>query len=211
MADITICCIKWGTKYGPEYVNKLYAMVRRNVLCVPHDFVCFTEDPTGIDPEIRIAPLPCVHPAWWQKVGLFQERIPGVDTAKIFFIDLDMVIVSEIDAMLEYDSDFTIMRNWPPEMHGDDNSYMTAAFLLKVGAQPNAWRFFEPRVMREYPSDQEWITASAPGADLFPYDWTPSYKLRRLQDHIPPEAKIVAFHGLPRPHQCGGWVKEYWK
>ncbi len=24
-----ILCMKWGTKYGPEYVNRLYAMVRR--------------------------------------------------------------------------------------------------------------------------------------------------------------------------------------
>ena len=23
-----ILCMKWGTKYGPEYVNRLYAMVR---------------------------------------------------------------------------------------------------------------------------------------------------------------------------------------
>ncbi|MDR6215099.1 hypothetical protein QE399_002788 [Paracidovorax wautersii] len=23
-----VICMKWGTKYGPEYVNRLYAMVR---------------------------------------------------------------------------------------------------------------------------------------------------------------------------------------
>jgi hypothetical protein len=23
--------MKWGTKYGPEYVNRLYAMVRRHL------------------------------------------------------------------------------------------------------------------------------------------------------------------------------------
>ena len=26
-----ILCMKWGTKYGPEYVNRLYAMVRRHL------------------------------------------------------------------------------------------------------------------------------------------------------------------------------------
>ena len=25
-----VICMKWGRKYGPEYVNRLYAMVRRH-------------------------------------------------------------------------------------------------------------------------------------------------------------------------------------
>ena len=27
-----ILCMKWGTKYGPEYVNRLYGMVRRHLV-----------------------------------------------------------------------------------------------------------------------------------------------------------------------------------
>lgn len=27
----TIICIKWGTRYGPEYVNRLSSMVRRRL------------------------------------------------------------------------------------------------------------------------------------------------------------------------------------
>ena len=26
-----VICMKWGTKYAPEYVNRLYAMVRRHL------------------------------------------------------------------------------------------------------------------------------------------------------------------------------------
>ena len=26
-----VLCMKWGTKYGPEYVNRLYGMVRRHL------------------------------------------------------------------------------------------------------------------------------------------------------------------------------------
>ena len=26
-----VLCMKWGTKYGPEYINRLYAMVRRHL------------------------------------------------------------------------------------------------------------------------------------------------------------------------------------
>ena len=26
-----VICINWGTKYGPDYVNRLYGMVARNI------------------------------------------------------------------------------------------------------------------------------------------------------------------------------------
>ena len=41
-----ILCMKWGTKYGPEYVNRLYAMVRRH-LSGDFNFVCLTDDSQG--------------------------------------------------------------------------------------------------------------------------------------------------------------------
>ncbi len=36
---VNIICMKWGDKYGAEYVNKLYAMVKRNIT-IPFQFVC---------------------------------------------------------------------------------------------------------------------------------------------------------------------------
>ena len=41
-----ILCMKWGTKYGPEYVNRIYAMVARN-LTPPFQVICFTDDRRG--------------------------------------------------------------------------------------------------------------------------------------------------------------------
>ena len=29
--DRFVICMKWGTKYGPEYVNRLYGMVKRHL------------------------------------------------------------------------------------------------------------------------------------------------------------------------------------
>ena len=51
-----VVCLKHGKKYSAEYVNVLYRMVTRN-LTVPHNFVCFTEDPTGLDMGIQVKPL----------------------------------------------------------------------------------------------------------------------------------------------------------
>ena len=52
-----ITCLKWGDKYGPEYVNNLYKMVSRNIT-IPYEFICFTDNKQGIDKNITIRKLP---------------------------------------------------------------------------------------------------------------------------------------------------------
>ena len=59
MQAVNVLCIKWGKKYGPEYVNKLHSMVRRH-LHRPFRFVCLTDDGHGIDPAIEGKPIPMV-------------------------------------------------------------------------------------------------------------------------------------------------------
>src|SRR5260370_38776805 len=52
-----VICMKWGKKYGPDYVNRLYAMVRRHL---KGDFrlVCLTDDGVGIRDEVECLPIP---------------------------------------------------------------------------------------------------------------------------------------------------------
>jgi len=208
--SVTICCIKWGDKYGPEYVNRLFNMVQRNVHLAAYDFVCFTEDRTGIDPHIRIVPLLCDLEGWWQKIALFKNHLDGIYTDKILFMDLDVVITGSLDPLLEYDADFAICRDWPEEIRPDDERYNSSLFLLKIGSRTEVWKDFR-RGIETPAGDQEWIYRAAPDAKLFPYEWTPSYKLRALEKDFPPEARLVIFHGDPKPPDCGGWVRELWK
>ena len=49
MQTVNVLCIKWGSKYGPDYVNRLHNMVRRH-LHRPFRFVCLCDDRAGIDP-----------------------------------------------------------------------------------------------------------------------------------------------------------------
>ena len=39
----TVLCMKWGRRYGPDYVNTLYSMLRRH-LAAAHRLVCLTDD-----------------------------------------------------------------------------------------------------------------------------------------------------------------------
>ena len=49
--DNIILCMKWGTKYGAEYVNRLYNMVKRHTT-LPFKMVCLTDRTEGIDPNV---------------------------------------------------------------------------------------------------------------------------------------------------------------
>ena len=48
-----VICLKHGNKYSAEYVNVLHDMVCRH-LTIPFNFVCFTENASGIKQGIQI-------------------------------------------------------------------------------------------------------------------------------------------------------------
>ena len=44
---VNILCLKWGTRYGADYVNYIYRGVKAH-LNRPFRFVCVTDDPSGL-------------------------------------------------------------------------------------------------------------------------------------------------------------------
>lgn len=215
--EITIVCVKWGDGSphfegrGAEYVNKLYAGVKRHVKRNTWEFICFTDNADGIRPEVRCEPPLNDLKGTWPKIGLFRRALPGVHTTRVLYLDLANVIVGDLDATIAMETDFAIARDWPPEMRPHDNAYCSNGILLRIGSRPEVWETYRGS-KESRRGDQDWITRAAPGAELFPYEWTPSYKLRNLADQSEPpqEARWVAFHGIPKPHHCGGWVNEHW-
>ena len=47
----TVACIKWGTLFPSDYVNRLYRGVTRHVTR-PTRFICFTDDAKGLESGI---------------------------------------------------------------------------------------------------------------------------------------------------------------
>ena len=88
---MNIIFVKWGTKYSSEDVNTLYkSLVREDF-----DYYCYTDDPSGIDPNINIIPIPA-KPAlkvWWNKLYMFNKNFPL--KGKTLFFDLDVYIRSD--------------------------------------------------------------------------------------------------------------------
>src|SRR5690606_8531328 len=103
---VNVLCIKWGRKYGPDYVNKLHSMVSRH-LHRPFRFVCLTDDGEGIDPRIEVKPIPAVgfdqfdqRQPWtfghgWLKLTSFADPLYDLQ-GRTLFLDLDIVIVDTL-------------------------------------------------------------------------------------------------------------------
>lgn len=92
--------MKFGTKYGADYVNKLYYGVKKH-LSFSHTFTCFTEDPAGLDSTISVQPLRHSWKTWWSKVHIFESSVyPETASDWILYIDLDMIITGSIDELV---------------------------------------------------------------------------------------------------------------
>ena len=105
-----VICMKWGTKYGPHYVNNLYAMARRH-LQGDFRFICLTDNTDGIRAEVECFPIPRldirpeaagVRDMAWRKLTTFSTDLATVYGLKgpALFLDLDVVVVTEAGDLL---------------------------------------------------------------------------------------------------------------
>lgn len=97
---LNVVCVKYGTKYGADYVNKLYFGVKRH-LSTPHTFTCFTEDASGLDPNVLVQPLRHSWQTWWSKVHIFESEVYRSSSSPwVLYIDLDMIITGSLDELV---------------------------------------------------------------------------------------------------------------
>ena len=93
---INIVCVKWGDKYPPEFVNKLYAMVKRNMCGEAFDFYCYTDNGEGLYPQIKTVPIQSDLIGYWPKIELFKLFDQGTN----IFFDLDVIILNPLERLL---------------------------------------------------------------------------------------------------------------
>lgn len=98
---VNVVCVKYGTKYDSEYVNRLYRMVKKN-LSLPFSFYCLTENPIGLHENIKhiLLDLNLELESYWWKMCVFQN-IYGNDDDTLYF-DLDVVVQNNINSLFYY-------------------------------------------------------------------------------------------------------------
>lgn len=240
-SPVNIICMKWGTKYGAEYVNTLFNMVGRH-LTLPFQLTCFTDDPTDIDPQVNIAALPALElPAGapergWNKLTTLQPNLGGL-SGEALFLDLDVVIVSNIDALFSHPGEFVIIRDARLHRRMIGNSSVYRFRIGRYEAILQKFRREFPAIQSQYRNEQAYLSAEINRLgelSFWPEAWCPSFKYHCMQpwpvSHfrdatIPPEAKVVIFHGHPEPAEAisgithkwyrpvrpTGWVADHWQ
>ncbi len=236
-----VICVKWGTKFGPEYVNRLYKMVEKN-LTIPHRFVCLTNEPEGIDKEIEVRPFFTLDDSGlpekaWKKLGLFTDKLADIE-GRALFLDLDVVILKNIDDFFKVEGEFVIIKDWDFKKDIIGNS---SVFRFEVNKHKDIIENFYKEgkdIRKRYRNEQAFLSYQMYKKGILSYwdkSWCVSFKrncLRRFPLNYfqvpkePKDAKILVFHGRPNPEQAyegfmgkGGlryvkptkWLDKYWE
>lgn len=228
-----IICMKWGTKYGAEYVNRLYNMVERN-MTLPFSFVCLTDDTTGIRNEVQCYPIPELNipsnipERGWKKLTTFKPDLYNLKGTALF-LDIDIVIVDNIDCFFthqaEYDDSVLIIRDWKKPWRKVGNSSVYR-FKVGYGTYPNLLQYFEQnfeKIRSQVRHEQAFLSNYLRQYHHLEYwdaAWCVSYKYHCLHNIPlayfkppikPKDAKIIIFHGEINPPDAikGGGGKWY--
>ena len=197
-------------------------MVRRHCT-VPFGFACITEDPSHINQDIKIIPVPQLNgiQGWWYKPWVFSQELPLEGT--IIFLDLDIVIIGNIDSLWTYNPDkFSIIRDFNRCSIKDWSKFNSSIFKFEKGRFDFVWNNLirDITITRKLHGDQDWIFNQIRQNFVFwPDEWIRSYKweIRSRNDvikvglkrqfkevanpKIEPGTKILVFHGDPKPDE----------
>jgi hypothetical protein len=228
MQQQSIICMKWGSRYGVDYVNKLASMIRRNTRR-PTRTVCFTDRPQGIEPGVETAPLPPINlperVQWlgWRKISVWQAPLLDLQ-GDVLFLDLDIVITGSLDEFFDFEPGrYCVAKNWSQPQLRVGN---TSVYRFPVGRMTYIYDEFNrdpERFLARYRNEQQYISGEAKDMVFWPQPWCLSFKHSLLPrwplnffliPKLPEGTKVVAFTGKPDPHEArdGHWpVTALWK
>jgi hypothetical protein len=233
--------MKWGGKYGPEYVDRLYGMVARQ-LARPFRFVCLTDAPAGIRSEVVCAPIPAL-PAipqpkerGWTKLAAFSPELGDLVGETVLFLDLDVVVMGRLDPLLDHPGVFPMIRDWYHHRRVVGNS---SVFRYRPAEQRGLFEAFRTdadAIVRRIRNEQEFVSEylDARGElSFWPTSWCQSFRvsclapwpLRAWQTpRRPADCRVLVFHGEPKPplalagraglvqtYRPARWIAEEWR
>jgi len=205
---LTVWCVLNGTKYTDEDVHILRGMVDCN-LAQPHRFICLSDRP--------VAGVTCLiptekWPGWWMKLALFRYA-----EGQNLYLDLDSVVIGNLDGLVS--EQISLPANWAQSGWGGCQSSVMSWGTVdyRYGGLADTFNVDE----LESPTsedcgryhglhgDQDYITAQLgnPGdGAVVPMKGIYSYRYH-CQNGPPGDAKVICFHGNPKPGQVGDdWV-----
>lgn len=183
------CVLKPSHEYDTDYVEHFLRGLQRNL--DKYEFMLIS----GSE-----------WPGWWSKMQLFSPEITG----DLLYFDLDTVITGPLTDILAVDkltvlSDFNVPNRMASGMMfipEDERGYIWEHWIKSPDEHMAQWRGH---------GDGGFLSQFWEGAarwqDLLPGQIV-SYK-NHCKDMVPEDARVVCFHGRPRPRDVGWKLK--WK
>lgn len=198
MDHVTVACVlRSGGEYRLEHVEMLKRGVDEHI---EHGgFICLSDVEL---PRMRRIPLMHGWPGWWAKMELFSPILHG----DILYFDLDTVI----EGPLTIPTRLTLLRDFYKDGVHKPERVQSGMMFLPEADRARVWeRWIADPIghMRAFRGDGEYLhsilfeTADR-WQDVAPGEVC-SYKVHVREGIKPPNAKVICFHGKPRPWESG--------
>lgn len=208
------CVLRSGGEYKAKHVETLYKNIASYL---PKDmrFVCLSD----VDVPCERLNLSYGWSGWYAKMEICRPDIAG----DMLYIDLDTVVVGSLDGVLAVRRT-TVLRDFYWDCKPNKNRDSVGSGLMYLTAEDRArvWQYWSAapqarqREAGEIGDQQVFQAVIGETADRW-QDVLPGQILSYKADikkpgrmDLPPEARIVCFHGKPRPWNARGkWWRPY--
>ena len=180
--------LKSGGEYKPEHVVRLANQFREQGFTI----TCLSD----IDVPVKRIPLQHNWPGWWSKMEIFRPDIQG----DVFYIDLDSTVVRDPAELFTVKNPTMLAQDYHTEKVG------SGVMFWPDGSREQIWNAWMRGPFFHKNGDQEFIGRTGIEIDRW-QDIMPgslvSYKcVVKPAGKVPESAKIVYFHGKPRPWEA---------
>ncbi|KAI9996274.1 hypothetical protein PInf_013657 [Phytophthora infestans] len=230
---VTVVCVKWGTKYGAEYVNRLYNSVMRHRGGIHVTFACLTDNAEGVDlhENLTLLPLGGGWKGWWNKCQLFSTatsvKLRSLGHSRCLYLDLDTVVVGKLVELLIWSppsGTLGLLKTDHMANEQRESGYNSSIVAWRIGIDAGEasllflYNFLHAHfaaVSKYIYKFDHWLEMAHARAcfleDIFP-DKIAEYRSLDEEAVSPPaNAAIVCFPLLPKPHNATApWVAQHW-
>jgi hypothetical protein len=211
--------VRTGTKYGPEYVERLAAGVNRHLRLTGCRLL--TDQPERFTGVHRVDVSDYGLGGWWAKMLLFRPDIRGPGPS--LYLDLDTIALGDLSPLEAITHRFSVCGSFAREFGNPNWPCCYGSCVMTFGDGHwggEIWDQFcrNRRWLMGLPhGDQQAIEALLPGVDrlqeLLPSGFFMNY--RELPAHPAgprPDASLLIFGGANKPHTARErWVLDAWR
>jgi len=232
---VHVISILWGNQYTEKDVNNLFSMICRNT-SLPIQFHLFSNETLNeLNPSILKHPEPGLNveprfkPFNYRKeAGLCRDGLAGLDGQRVFFFDLDVLIMDNLDDLFTYPKGnaFYIINDWNTRGSHVGQASCYSFVVGTLGFIKTEFEADPASVLKTFgTASQEYLSAKAieqfGPLNFWPEEWFQSFRYHCLPwgplrhfvtAHRPRSGtKVLAFHGHPGLHDAikGQWSEPH--